>query len=62
MKVTSTSQIHYKNVKLLQRFLTPAGSIQARTKTGLSAKLQRRLAREIKRARHLALMPFVTLD
>lgn len=52
--------IHYRNTKLLSRFLTPAGSIVHREKSGLSAKLQRRLSREIKRARHLALLPFTT--
>ncbi len=60
MKNISIDDINYKNVNLLQKFTTPAGSILGREKTGLSAKLQRRLTREIKRARHMALLPFTT--
>lgn len=60
MKNLRIGQIHYTNTKLLQKFLTPSGSIVSRSKTGLSAKLQTRVSREIKRARHLALLPFVT--
>jgi ribosomal protein S18 len=48
----------YKAPELLLRYVTEQGSILPRETTGLSQKLQRRLAREIKRARHLALMPF----
>lgn len=61
MKAPNINEIHYTNVKLLQRYLTPAASIQPRSRTGLTAKLQRRLSREMKRARHLALMPYVTM-
>lgn len=53
-------EIHYTNTKLLRSFMTPAGSILPRGKTNLTAKQQRRVSREIKRARHLALLPFVT--
>ncbi len=60
IKNVQIEDIHYKNTKLLRQFLTPAGSILPREKSGLTAKLQRRLAREIKRARHLALLPFAT--
>jgi small subunit ribosomal protein S18 len=52
------AEINYKNVDLLMRFLTDRGTIRARRKTGANGKQQRRLAREIKRARHLALLPF----
>ena len=48
----------YKEPKLLERFVTEQGSIMSRAETGLTGKLQRRLAREVKRARHLALLPF----
>lgn len=48
----------YKDVKSLGRYLTPQGYIVPRAKTGLRKKEQRRLARAIKRARHLALLPF----
>jgi small subunit ribosomal protein S18 len=50
----------YKDVKTLQRFINVYGQIEPVAKTGLSAKQQRQLAVAIKRARHLALMPFVT--
>ena len=48
----------YKDVRVLQRFVNETGSILARDRTGLSAKQQRQLSREVKRARHLALLPF----
>lgn len=48
-----------KDVKRLQRYITPQGKIQPRRRTGLTAKTQRRLTTAIKRARHLALLPFV---
>lgn len=51
-------EIDYKNVELLQRLITDRGKIKARRKTGASGKIQRRVAREIKRARHLALLPY----
>lgn len=49
----------YKDVKTLVRFIDPFGQIEPISKTGLSAKQQRSLAVAIKRARHLALLPFV---
>lgn len=50
----------YKDIKTLMRFINSYGQIEPIGKTGLSAKQQRSLAVAIKRARHLALMPFVT--
>lgn len=50
----------YKDVKTLQRFIDSYGKIEPIGKTGLSVKQQRQLAVAIKRARHLALLPFVT--
>ncbi|MDQ2786035.1 MAG: 30S ribosomal protein S18 [Chloroflexota bacterium] len=52
-------EIDYKDVARLRRFLSERGKIEPRRKTGLSAKRQRALAVAIKRARHLALLPFV---
>ena len=49
----------YKDVKTLQRYVNVYGQIETRKKTGLTESQQRQLAREIKRARHLALMPFI---
>lgn len=50
----------YKDTKTLQRYLNIYGQIEPAAKTGLSAKQQRQLATAIKRARHLALLPFTT--
>ncbi len=49
----------YQDVKLLQRFLSERGKIMPSRITAVSAKHQRELARAIKRARNLALLPFV---
>lgn len=49
----------YKDFKTLQRYVNIYGQIEARKKTGLTESQQRQLARAIKRARHLALLPFV---
>ena len=51
--------IDYKDEKRLVRFLTEQGKIIPRRTSGNCAKHQRELARAIKRARHLALIPFV---
>lgn len=50
----------YRDVKMLQRYTNIYGQIEPVAKTGLSAKQQRQLAVAIKRARHLALLPFVS--
>jgi small subunit ribosomal protein S18 len=51
-------EIDYKNIGLLSRFLDRRGRILSRRKTRVSAKVQRKIVREIKRARHLALLPY----
>jgi small subunit ribosomal protein S18 len=53
-------EIDYKDIARLRRFISERGKIEPRRKTGLSAKRQRALAVAIKRARHLALLPFVS--
>ena len=53
-----TLVIDYKDTKLLRKFTTEEGKIRPRRQTGTCAKHQRGVAREIKRARHIALMPF----
>jgi small subunit ribosomal protein S18 len=52
--------IDYKDVKMLQRFVNEQGRIIPKRITGTSAKYQRELSIAIKRARHMALMPFVS--
>jgi small subunit ribosomal protein S18 len=50
--------VDYKNITLLSRFLDRRGRILGRRKTRVSAKVQRRIVQAIKRARHLALLPY----
>lgn len=49
--------VDYKDVELLQRFINPDGKIASRSSTGTSAKYQRELARAIKNARFMGLLP-----
>jgi small subunit ribosomal protein S18 len=49
----------YKDVDTIRRFITERGKIVPRRLTGTTAKNQRLLAVAVKRARHLALIPFV---
>ena len=51
--------IDYKDVKLLQRYINSTGKIEGRKRTGASMKHQRMLTNALKRARHIALLPFV---
>jgi small subunit ribosomal protein S18 len=50
----------YKEIESLKKYIDSYGQIMPRTATGLNAKMQSALAREIKRARHLGLLPFVS--
>jgi small subunit ribosomal protein S18 len=50
--------VDYKQVEFLRSFLTDRGKIKPRHKTGTCGKHQRRLTVAIKRARHLALLPY----
>jgi len=52
-------KIDFKDVKLMQRFVSERGKIVPSRITAVSAKKQRELARAIKRARFLALLPYV---
>jgi small subunit ribosomal protein S18 len=51
--------VDYKDVEYLQRFTNQQGKILPRRVTGVSMKTQRQITRAIKRARHLALLPYV---
>ncbi|AXG78557.1 30S ribosomal protein S18 [Streptomyces paludis] len=50
--------IDYKNTDLLRKFLSDRGKIRSRRVTRVSAQQQRRLARAIKNAREMALLPY----
>jgi small subunit ribosomal protein S18 len=52
-------RIDYKDIKLLQRFISERGKIVPRRITAVTAKEQRELAQAIKRARHLGMLPYV---
>ena len=51
--------IDYKDTELLKKFITERGKLLPRRMTGLTAKLQRDLTNSVKRARIMALLPFV---
>ncbi len=52
------SWMDYKQVDLLKRYVSDQGKIRSRRETGTCARHQRMLARAVKRARHMALLPF----
>ncbi len=52
--------IDYKDADFLLQFVNPQGKLLPRRITGTSLKYQRKVARAIKRARHLAILPYVT--
>lgn len=58
--VDKVEEIDYKDAAKLRRFLSDRGKIEPRRKTGTCAKHQRRLTIALKRARHLALLPFTS--
>ncbi len=55
----NAQSIDYKDVKTLQRYVSERGKIVPSRITAVSAKKQRELARAIKRARNIALLPFI---
>ena len=59
-KKNGIKYVDYKDAEFLKKFLNEQGRILPRRMTGTSLKFQRRVAQAVKRARHLALLPFVT--
>ena len=57
-KENGITEIDYKDVKLLRRFINDQGKIMPRRVTGTSAKMHRKVVRAIRRARSIALMPY----
>lgn len=57
--ISITQKIDYKDIDLLSLFLTQQGKIIPRRATGVTIQQQKKLAKAIKRARILALLPFV---
>ena len=59
-KKSGIKYIDYKDGEFLKRFVNEQGRILPRRLTGTSLKYQKKVAQAVKRARHLALLPFVT--
>ncbi len=57
--VAHFQRIDYKDTDALKKFLNPHGKIMSRRRTGLSAANQRALAQAVKRARFMALIPYI---
>ncbi len=57
--VAQFQRIDYKDTEILKKFLNPHGKIMPRRRTGLSAPNQRALAEAVKRARFMALLPYI---
>ncbi len=57
-RIVSTASVSYKEPLSLKRFTTDRGKIVPAKKTGASAKMQRIITREVKRARFMALLPY----
>ena len=58
-KENGITEIDYKDVRLLRRFVNDQGKIMPRRVTGSSAKMHRKVVRAIRRARSIALMPYM---
>ena len=56
---TGKSYIDYKDTESLKKMLSGNGKIQSRKRTGANAMEQRMIARAVKRARYMALLPYV---
>ena len=59
-KQSGIKYIDYKDAEFLKKFVNEQGKILPRRLTGTSLKYQKKVAQAVKRARHLALLPFVT--
>ena len=58
---SGTTYIDYKDTESLRKLMSSNGKIQSRKRTGANAMEQRMIARAIKRARYMALLPYVTI-
>ncbi|MFN8639947.1 MAG: 30S ribosomal protein S18 [Dehalococcoidia bacterium] len=56
--IDKVNEVDYKDLDLLRRYVGDRGKIEARRKAGVCARHQRVVAQAIKRARHIALLPF----
>lgn len=58
-KQNNIKYVDYRDTEILKKFLNPHGRLLSRKKTGVSARYQRELAQAVKRARFMALLPYV---
>jgi small subunit ribosomal protein S18 len=58
INISDVKLIHHKNIEFLRQFVTERGKMRPRRQTGISARHQRLVSQAVKRARHLALLPF----
>lgn len=61
-KTSGFKEIDYKDIETLEQFITEKGKILPRRITGVSYYFQRKLKKAIKRARYVALLPFVASE
>jgi small subunit ribosomal protein S18 len=59
--IKDESQINYKNIAFLNDFISDRGKIRPRSITGITVQQQRAIARAIKNAREMALLPYVSV-
>ena len=60
LKKAGIKYVDYKDAEFLKKFLNEQGKLLPRRLTGTSQKYQKKVATAVKRARHLAMLPFVT--
>ena len=60
LKAAKVTYIDYKDTALLRKFISDRGKIRARRVTGVSAQQQRQIAKAIKNAREMALLPYTS--
>ncbi len=58
-KVNNIENVDWTDVDVLRRFISSYGKIRSRKRTGLSARFQRKVAKAIKQARQMGLIPYV---
>ncbi len=60
LKAAKVEYIDYKDVALLRKFISDRGKIRARRVTGVTVQQQRQIARAVKNAREMALLPYIS--
>ena len=58
LKTAGVERVDYKDVSVLRKFISDRGKIRARRVTGVSVQQQREIARAVKNAREMALLPY----